>query len=175
MYTDHLTVNPLFKVKNLSGCLARWYLTIQEFNLTFKYLPGKAKSVADVLSRHIPVTAIPSVFNFSPSNLASAQCQDPLCPCANCALETDDKSFLPFLPLPLSAFLQKGRVLCSALTVADEEVTQLVIPTALIPSALHLIHDSSVAGHPGHDYTLAMAHTKYYWPGMRRDIENHIA
>ncbi len=32
IYTDHSAVTQLFKGKNLSGRLARWFLTIEEFN-----------------------------------------------------------------------------------------------------------------------------------------------
>ncbi len=49
VYTDHIAVTQLFRGKNLTGRLARWYLTIQHFEPTFKYLPGKANTVADAL------------------------------------------------------------------------------------------------------------------------------
>ncbi len=35
VFTQHAAVTELFKGKNLIGRLARWYLTIQEFNRTF--------------------------------------------------------------------------------------------------------------------------------------------
>ncbi len=36
---DHAAVTELLKGRNLTGRLARWYLTIQKFNPTFRYLP----------------------------------------------------------------------------------------------------------------------------------------
>ncbi len=48
VYTDHAVVNELFKGKNLTGRLARWYLTIQEFGPSFRYPPGRAKREYDV-------------------------------------------------------------------------------------------------------------------------------
>ncbi len=38
VFTDHAPVTELFKARNLTGRLARWYLTIQEFGPTFKYV-----------------------------------------------------------------------------------------------------------------------------------------
>ncbi len=38
-----------------------------------------------------------------------------------------------------------------------------------------LLHDTSVAGHPGRDRTLAAARRKYYWPTMRTDVEKHFS
>ncbi len=69
VYTDHTAVIQLFHGKNLTGRLPRWCLTIQQFEPTFKNLPGKANTVAEVLSRNIPASAVNEIANFSLSEL----------------------------------------------------------------------------------------------------------
>jgi RNase H-like domain found in reverse transcriptase len=51
VYSDH---NPLLYVTECaskSAKLMRWALALQEFNVKFKYKPGKATVAADYLSR----------------------------------------------------------------------------------------------------------------------------
>ena len=43
--------NPLTALKDVGGCLARWMMFLQQFQLKIKYKQGKAHSIANVLSR----------------------------------------------------------------------------------------------------------------------------
>ncbi len=175
VYKDYSAVTQLFSGKNLTGYLARWYLTVTQFEPTIKYLPDKTNTVADALSRNIPVATVTQISNFSLSELRTAQLQGTLWSCVICALVSGDDSSLPKLPISLSDFSLQDDVLCRTVTISKDVVTQLVIPVALVDVVLQLLHDMPSAGHPGRDRTLAAARNKYYRPTMRIDVEKHIS
>ena len=49
--TDHSSLRWLQKLKNEDGMLARWYLLLGQFSVTFEYRPGSLHSNADGMSR----------------------------------------------------------------------------------------------------------------------------
>ncbi len=175
VYTDHSAVTQLFCEKNLTGLLARWYLTVMQFEPTIKYLLGKANTVADALSRITPAAAVTQISNFSLSELRTAQGQDTLWSRVIFALESGDDSSLPKLPIPFSDFSLQDDFLCRTVTITKDAVAQLVMYVALVDVVLQLLYDTPSAGHPGRDRTLASARITYYWPTMRIDVEKHIS
>ncbi len=174
VFTDHAAVNEFFKGRNLTGRLARWYLTIQEFNPTFRYLLGRANVVADSFSRNVavgPVTGLrPFVNNFFFPERAAAQRQNVIY-----ALESGDESTLPSLPIHFKQFLSENKVLCRYCPNKKEPVAQYVIPECYVPAVLHIIYDSMIAGHPGREGTLTAAREIYFWSTLQTDIEAHVS
>ncbi len=76
VYTDHSPITEIFKGRNLSGRLARWYLTIQTYNPEIKCTKGSSKVVTDSLPRNIHVGAVTDtspITNFSLEDLSNVQ------------------------------------------------------------------------------------------------------
>ena len=70
--TDHSSLRWLQKFKNEDGMLARWYLLLGQFSVTFEYRPGALHNNADGMSRQC------------------GQCQRPDCPVSATDLPTTD-------------------------------------------------------------------------------------
>jgi hypothetical protein len=51
---------------------------------------------------------------------------------------------------------------------------QLVVPKKLVKDVIALNHDPIFAAHPGRKRTLKILGMRYYWPGMRQDVENYV-
>ena len=49
--TDHSALTGLLKTPNPTGIIARWIVTLSEYNFEIKYRPGRVNESADFLSR----------------------------------------------------------------------------------------------------------------------------
>ena len=180
VFTDHYAVTELFNGHSLTGKFARWQLTVQEFNPSFSYLPGKCNTVADALSR---ITAPVSLLTDTQSlptleEIKTHQRADSFCSKLIYFLESGDASNLPKMHMSPLAFTLKDDVLFKSANIPSEDeslhsVSQLVIPSSLIEVILYHVHDSPLAGHPGKDRCFRQAQKAYFWPTMRKDITRH--
>ncbi|KAK4326756.1 hypothetical protein Pmani_002773 [Petrolisthes manimaculis] len=181
--TDHKPLLHLFKGKDLSGRMARWLLTVQDYMPTFTYIKGKANVAADALSRNCALTCAvstetPTFDTLTHTDIFKAQRDDPMWSKVISYLETGNDLDLSHVP-SLSHYVLQDDILYKATTLTGKYepsrlIHQLVIPHTLVPSVLKLIHDTSHASYPGKEKALSQARLKYFWLTMRRDINNHI-
>ena len=81
IYTDHATLKWLMDIKDPTGKLARWYLTVQQYDFTIKHHSGTSNGNADALSHrpHFPsISAITKLQSsgFQPDFIRTQQQQD---------------------------------------------------------------------------------------------------
>ena len=168
--TDHKSLEEVLEQKTISRRMARWYDTLAEFNIDFKYLPGARNQIADAISRRQYNLRLETTEDW-PSKLREAQ--------------DNDQRWLE-----LKKQLNTG-------TVVDEEAKEhperwtnehnllfyktpvdryrrIVVPESARSAVLEMFHDAPVAGHPGITRTLLATKEYYYWPNMHKTVNRYV-
>lgn len=177
--TDHQPVLGLFKGRNLTGKLARWFLQIQEMEPQLKYIPGTANTIADALSRvhQPPDDGVPTVTK----------------PCYSISVkqveldldrvrteQEKDADFNAFLqdytknPQKYKEYEYVDGILFKRLNSETKDHLVIVVPKTLQKQVLDLLHSHRLAGHPGRKKTKKQAKRNYYWPHMASDVDTYI-
>ncbi len=143
--TYHAAVVERFNTKSLTGKVARWALTVQDFNPKFAHVSGAVTHVADALSRCVGALTVLEAEHVAIGHDAdlntstrSAQRTDPFCVPLIRYLESEDQNQLPKLPVPLIEFELNDNLLVRHTYLASKQgphrpVTQIVIPERWYP------------------------------------------
>ncbi|KAK8921802.1 hypothetical protein KSP39_PZI019922 [Platanthera zijinensis] len=182
-YTDHQSLKYIFVQKDLNLRQRRWLEFVSDYDLQLTYVPGKANSVADALSRQTSVAACAPI-----SAILAALIDD---------LDRMDISIAPeghegvSGPLwveqvkdlqPSDPALQRIRRQVELGTLPDFSISdddvlrfrgRLCIPDVpeLLDSICREAHESRSSGHPGNNKMYHDLKQIVWWPGMK----NHIA
>ena len=152
--------------RELVGRLARWSLSLQEWNLTIVYRSGKLHTNADCLSRY-PIESEKPIEGddldgtdrclIAPIGLNTLSME----------LSTSDEIIMTVVKL-----LQRGKtsgryqLVGGLLHIQTRigEYNRLCVPPLLRPKVLEAFHDSVLAGHLGQNRTLQKIKLRYFGP-----------
>jgi hypothetical protein len=164
--TDNWATKFLLTKPELNKRQAGWLDFIQEFNLEIIYRPGKDNTVADALSRR-PDYTINAVYTVSPPIS--------LLPAVQVASKKDEQ-YSRLLHQVQSDSRTDFKIRDGLLYKEDNpSPPRLYIPDcSLRTDLLKEAHDSSTSGHLGRDKTYELLSRTFYWPRMRKIVEEYV-
>src|ERR1043166_295006 len=166
IFTDHKSLQYILDQKMLNMRQRRWVELLSDYDCEIKYHPGKANVVADALSRkeRIKLTAVRVSSGWLGSTLRDRVLEDQsdaLKP-ENLKAEmllTADKHF----EIDRDGIRQlKGRVWIPKVN----DLRELLMKEA---------HRSRYSIHPGSDKMYKNMKQNFWWPGMKRDVAEHVS
>lgn len=204
VWSDHDPLKWMHKMitEHRRGRIMRWFLFLQQFNLEIEHVAGKKNEFADAISRmgreekeeDLRCLAIRVVGDGIVNeeiingnlNIIKEQLE--------CPEIIAIRFFLKYGDLPeawVKANTERARTLKksvakrvssfseqhNSLFVCPETESNrlvLVVPVSLRRTVMEVHHDSPVGAHRGAKKTLEKLKTRYWWPGMKIDIENYI-
>jgi hypothetical protein len=164
--TDNWATKFLLTKPELNKRQAGWLDFIQEFNLEIVYRPGKDNTVADALSRR-PDYTINAVYTVSPpiDLLPAVQ-----------AASREDEQYSRLLHEVQSDSRSDFKIRDSLLYKEEKpSPPRLYIPDcSLRTELLKAAHDTPTSGHLGRDKTYELLSRTFYWPRMRKAVEEYV-
>jgi hypothetical protein len=181
--TDHANLTFWKNPKKVNRRVARWFATLQEYNLLIKHVPGKFHAVADMLSRppdanrgeedNQDLTLLPKKMFIRLADLPGRDWFD-LEGWIKYQQHTFQREVAPWVdqyglnrvfakddPNDFGTWYRGGKV---------------VIPPSqdLRRELLQIAHDAPTMGHPGRDWTISEVSKSYWWPGMNQWIADYV-
>ena len=158
--TDHHSLLWLKNLKNPSGRLCRWAISLSQYDFDVEHRKGSLNVVADALSRiNLEIIEVPETVKDNWYN----------------SLRSKIKAFPESYPL----FRVDGQRIFRLVHQKDfsgtnENEWKLVLPKELRRSALSECHDDPTSAHLGIFKTLCRVRELYYWPGLKEDVVRYL-
>src|SRR5215213_6083052 len=179
-------------IKLLNRRQTRWFEFLSRFDFKIIYRPEKAEAKSDALTRRSEDLSKEENEHLLHQSQTILKTQNlTLTTTSNSKLEQD--SLIDIEQLWLQSYLEdsipnqtledlrqgKQRSRHLPLALCKEENSRLIYENRVYvpnhaPLKLRIIrdhHDTPAAGHPGRSKTLKLISRKYFWPKMRRDID----
>ena len=167
----------LMSLRDPTGRLAWWTLTLQGYDFTIQYRPGKDHANADVLSRRVyTIFQQPILPQTSTEELRNAQIRDdklqPLIPyLQDGTLPKDAPTAEKILRQEGQYFLSDNNILYRQSHTGKRAVIHLVVPKTLQTELLNWCHDHFTSGHLGLTKTYKLLRSTYFWNNMFADLQ----
>lgn len=165
VYTDHRTLENFDTQKDLSRRQLRWQEFMSQYDMTITYIRGEDNTVADALSRlppncfpgeaeQVATTAVNAILSISTDQEILTMIKDGY---------REDEFCKRVATTNMTGWRQSNGLWY----IGD----RLLIPrvTSIRETLFRLAHDT--LGHFGADKSYASLRDAYYWPNMRRDLE----
>ncbi|KAK9401689.1 hypothetical protein NXF25_010045 [Crotalus adamanteus] len=169
VWTDHQNLAVLQTPRRLAPKHVRWAQYFQRFKFHLKVVPGGKNFLADALSR------LPQY------NSKREQVIHAIIPPYNPGPGLPEKGAQlgAFEDGLRSALLTDPWILANPGVLSRRDGLawygdKLYVPLALRNRVYHRCHDSKTAGHFGFVKTLHLVRRQFWWPGMRKDIEEYV-
>jgi hypothetical protein len=168
VWTDHRTLEHFNTQRDLSRRQARWMEFLSQYDATIHYLPGESNCAADALSR-LPDPALTTIATLVTTNSARRiktrfDLEDAILDEIRTGYEKD-----PFT-------LKLTKAAPGMTNVRHEDGFWFIDDCLVVPNSkniretlFRLAHDQ--LGHFGLPKTYGSLRESYYWPHMRRDLE----
>jgi hypothetical protein len=183
--TDHKPLEHIDSFKNHNGRVARWRMTLSDYQFDIVARAGTLNGNADALSR-LPVNAISTSITFTdttnPKELAKLQRKDRTLRRIISYLK-DDK--LPHNRHVAKRILIDSQLYCMIegvlyhgyLPSRKRRVTanlRLVVPDPFRMEILQYFHNDPLGAHQGIQKTYDLIASRFYWPKMFKSVSNHV-
>jgi transposase InsO family protein len=180
--TDHQALKWLMTLKSPTGRLARWALKLQSFDISIRYIVGRTNVVADCLSRPScdsgneencgVCSIIVDMPRKRPKDIRIEQSKDEDIVKIVASLEGTDEEKARY-------WSQKGYIMNQGLLYryasdSNPEDAQLVVPKHEQVQVIQTYHDEAIAGHNGSAKTIDRISRRYFWKGMRGQVEAYV-
>lgn len=191
VFTDHKNLEYFMTSKELTRRQARWAEKLSEYNFKIMYQSGTKNAKADALTRRAgdtPTSAQDDRLQYqhqtilTPERLEindteidpevtifdrvrAANTKDEACTQIRGALNKGKKHYQR-IPLDQCSIREGALYHQDKLWVPND-------PSILVP-LLREVHDQPASGHPGIHRTIELLRRNYYWPNMRKEVDQYI-
>src|SRR6195952_2441335 len=201
VFSDHKALEYFMTTKKLTGRQARWSELLADFYFMVMYRPGNQNAAADALSRReqdvngqiktkdeLRTRSLIHPSQIDPRILRESDRLPDVCTLAPVDFNMDDETNLVAELLDVnrthdSLMIQReeAKEADSLYTIREDGLLlskgRLWVPDVndLRTRLIQHVHDQVATAHPGKSKTFGLLRTKYYWPGLLKDIPRFIA